>query len=354
MRHPTMADVAKAAGVSKNTVSLTLRGSPRVAAQTRERIAGIAESMGYRLNPTVAHLMAQLRQIRTPGYQATLAMINAHKSRDAFTRHPTIPSYVRGCQRRAKQLGYHLDEFWLHEPDLPAARWISIFRARNIRGIIIIGMMEHNRLPERLAPLWDAFPAIVTGVRTRDPALSFACSDQHALALEAFEKAIALGYRRPAMVLDGVIDALIEGRFTAGFLTAQSKLVPVRERTQPFYEVAAARHDRAVFAKWLEKNRPDVIFTLYHEVLRWLTDLNLQVPRDIGLIQYEWRPDHHEWAGMDQRNDLVGEAALDMLISMVHHNEHGVPDHPRATMIGCHWVDGATVRGEKWSDGVME
>ena len=47
---------------------------------------------------------------------------------------------------------------------------------------------------------------------------------------------------------------------------------------------------------------------------------------------------------MDQRNDLVGEAALDMLISMVHHNERGVPEHPRATMIGCHWVDGTTVR----------
>ena len=160
---------------------------------------------------------------------------------------------------------------------------------------------------------------------------------------KGFERALAAGYKRPGLVLDPVIDELIEGRFTAGFLTGQSRLVPVKERTQPFHEVAAARHDRTVFARWLEKNQPDVIFTLYHEVQRWLHDLGLRVPQDLGLIQYEWRPDHHEWAGMDQRNDLVGEAALDMLISMVHHNEHGVPDHPRATMIGCHWVDGETV-----------
>jgi LacI family transcriptional regulator len=79
-------------------------------------------------------------------------------------------------------------------------------------------------------------------------------------------------------------------------------------------------------------------------VQRWLHDLGLQVPRDIGLIQYEWRADHDQWAGMDQRNDLVGKAALDMLISMIHHHERGVPDHPRATMIGCHWVDGSTVQ----------
>jgi LacI family transcriptional regulator len=345
-----MAEVAKVVGVSKNTVSLALRGSPRISEETRNRITEAAEALGYRLNPTVAHLMAQLRKNRSPGYQATLAIINGNKERDAFTIHPTIPYYIQGCRQRARQLGYQLDEFWLHDPDMPVSRWLSIFRTRNIRGILIVGLMEHNRLPARLAALWEEFPSVVTGVRTREPALSFACSDHHALALEALEKAVAMGYRRPALVLDRVIDELTEGRFTAGFLTGQSRLIPARQRTQQFFDVAAARLDRTVFSKWLEKNQPDVIFTLYHEVRRWLLDLGLRVPQDIGLIQYEWRADHGEWAGMDQRNDLVGEAAMDMLISMVHHNERGVPEHPRATMIGCHWVDGSTVAnhgGEK-------
>lgn len=345
MVKPTMAEVAKAAGVSKNTVSLALRGSPRISTATREKIEAVAAAMGYRLNPTVAQLMAELRQNRSPGYQATLALINAHESRDAFSNHPTIPAYVTGCRQRAKQLGYQLDDFWLHEPDLPAARWLSIFRARNIRGVVIVGLMRRNRLPARLAPLWDEFPALVTGVRTREPALSFACSDHHALALLAFEKAVALGYRRPALVLDGVIDDLVDGRFSAGFLIGQSRLIPAEQLTRPFFEVAAARTDRAVFSKWFEENQPDVIFTLYHEVERWVRDLGLRVPEDVGLIQYEWRSDHAAWAGMDQRNDLVGAAAVDMLISMVHHNERGVPEHPRATLIGSHWVDGKTVAG---------
>jgi LacI family transcriptional regulator len=340
---PTMAEVAKAAGVSKNTVSLALRGSPRISETTRDRIAEVADAMGYRLNPTVAHLMAELRQNRSPSFQASLAIINAHERRDALSQHPTIPAYVAGCRQRAKGLGYQLDEFWLHEPNMPVARWLSMFRARNIRGMVIVGLMQCNRLPVHLAPLWDEFPALVTGVRTREPALSFACSDQHTLALVAFEKAVSLGYRRPALVLDGVIDDLTEGRFSAGFLIGQSRLLPQEQRTQPFYEVAAARHDRAVFSKWFAENQPDVIFTLYHEVKRWVEDLGLRVPQDVGLIQYEWRADHGAWAGMDQRNDLVGAAAVDMLISMIHHNEHGVPEHPRATLIGSHWVDGATV-----------
>jgi DNA-binding LacI/PurR family transcriptional regulator len=87
-----MADVAKAVGVSKNTVSLALQGSPKVAEPTRKAIVAKADAMGYRPNPTVAHLMAQLRQNRALGYQGTLAMINAHKARDALTRHPSSSS----------------------------------------------------------------------------------------------------------------------------------------------------------------------------------------------------------------------------------------------------------------------
>ena len=350
MQKPTMADVAKAVGVSKNTVSLALRGSPRIAEETRKRVEEAAESMGYQLNPTVSHLMAQLRQHRSPGYQATLAMLNGNRSREAFSKHPTIPYYVNGCRERGRKLGYELDEFWLHEPDMPVSRWLSIFRARNIRGIIIVGLMQDNHLPGHLAPLWEEYPTVVTGVRTVEPVLSFACSDHYALALEAFRKAVDLGYRRPALVLDRVIDELTEGRFTAGFLTGQSRLLPWNERTQPFYEVLAARQDPAHFSKWLEDNRPDVIFTLYHEVKRWVLDLGLRVPEDVGLIQYEWRADHGTWAGMDQGNDLVGMAAMDMLISMVQHNERGIPEKPRATMIGCHWVDGATAVPREPSD----
>ncbi len=150
------------------------------------------------------------------------------------------------------RLAMHLDQRGVPTPT-GTPRWSS----PTIRGILIVGLMDHNRLPANLAPLWDEFPSVVTGVRTREPALSFACSDHHALALEALEKAVSLGYQRPALVLDSVIDQLTEGRFTAGFLTGQSRLVPGKQRVHAFYDVAAARGDRSLFAKWLEKNKPD-------------------------------------------------------------------------------------------------
>jgi len=348
-----MLDVARAAGVSKNTVSLALRNDPQISPATRQRIADLAQKLGYHKNPTVAHLMSQLRAGMPQKYQATLALINANDSPTAFKTHPTLPTYVEGCRRRAEQNGYGLDEFWLGDPELNGERLNKILYARNIRGIILVGLMETNRLPERFLPTWNAFPCVVTGVRTRKPSLSFACADHHMLTLRAFENALRLGYKRPGLVLDGVIDTMLDHRFTAGYLVAQ-KLVPLAQRIKPFYEVGKALKNTELFSAWFEKQKPDVILTLYHVVHRWVNAAHLRVPEDIGLIQLEWREDHAHWAGMHQHNDIVGEAAVEMLIGMIHNNEFGIPTFPRATLIGSTWVDGKTVRVAEEEAGTPE
>jgi DNA-binding LacI/PurR family transcriptional regulator len=339
-----MSQVASIAGVSKNTVSLALRGSPRISPQTRRVVEDAAKAVGYQHNAAVSVLMAELRRAGSARFEATLALLNANEDRDAFQTHPTVPMYVAGVRKRAAELGYGLDVFWLHDPGLSGKRLASILRARGIRGAVVVGLLRTNRLPERFQPIWDEFPAVVTGVRVRDPELSFAGSDQYSLALRAYEHAWKLGYRRPALVLDPVIDALIDGRFTAGFLIGQQRHRGGESPIAPFTEIAEARKDIRCFADWLRANQPDVLFTLYHEVERWLATCQIQVPQEIGLIQYEWRSQRSNWAGMNQRNDLVGEAALDLVVSMIHSGQQGVPERAIATQVTSQWVLGSTVR----------
>jgi DNA-binding LacI/PurR family transcriptional regulator len=336
-----MSDVARRSGVTKTTVSLALKQDPQIPVKTQRRIAKIAQALGYRRNATVMHLMAELRKMRAPTHQASLALLNANQDKAAFTRHPTIPIYVKGCRRRAEALGYSFDEFWLHDPNLNGERLNRICHARNIKGAIVIGLMKENRLPERFSSTWQNMPTVVTGVRTQHPALSFACTDHHMLALRAFEKAISLGYHRPALVLDHVIDDLTNGRFSAGVGTAQAQL-PGRFRTRPFYFVEEAREKPSLFHQWFAKEKPDAVLTLYNIVRTWLKDR-----KDVGLIQLEWRKGSPDWAGMDQHNDVVGETSVEMLVSMIHHGARGVPDFPRGTLIGSTWVDGTTVGREQ-------
>lgn len=338
-----MDTIAKKVGVSRNAVSLALRNHPSISPKTRKKIIQTAERMGYQRNPAYGELMSQMRLKGHGSTQATLALFNANRDPDAFTAHPTIPLYVEGCRRRAGQLGYPLDIFWLHRPDTDSTRWIEILETRGIRGLVMIGLMKQNRFPEHLLPMIEHFPTVVTGVRTRDPALSFACVDHHILVLRAFEKALELGYKRPGLVLDQVIDDLVEHRFSAGYRCGQ-ELLPETGRLRPFFDIEAATENPQLFEKWLNNEKPDVIFTLYNIVRHWLADLGYSIPEDIGLIQLEWRAGRPEWAGVNQHNDIAGEVAVDMLIGMIHRGESGIPEFPRATLIGPTWVDGTTVK----------
>ena len=345
-----MQDLARVVGVSKNTVSLALRNSPEISPNTRRKISDLAARMGYRKNPTVAHLMAELRRESPRGKGATLALLNAHQDRDAFVSHPTIPSYVAGCRRRAFSSGYGIDEFWLHDPELNGKKLLRVLRSRSIRGVIVAGLMKDNHLPESFLPIWKNHPCVVMGVRTRDPALHFACADHHILAMRAVENARRLGYSRPGLVLDRVIDRVVDHRFTSGYLMALGDCAG-QGLPRPFYDISEARKDPALFRRWYQSENPDVILTLYHEVSRWLEGMNLSIPRDVGLIQLEWRADHPRWAGMHQHNDIVGEAAVEMLLGLIHQGESGIPLFPKATLIGSSWIDGSTIRRKKFPLG---
>jgi LacI family transcriptional regulator len=340
-----MATIAARAGVSKNAVSLALRGDPQIPAKTRQRIERIARSLGYAKNPVVAELMSELHKTGHPGYRRTLALINAYRTPDAFRSHPTIPVYAEGARRRAAFHGYKLDEFWLHDPALDGERLDRILRARGIRGALVVGLMNENQLPARFASTWESHACVVTGVRTHEPTLPFCCVDHHALVLEAMEHVIALGYRRPALVIDTRIDALVERRFSAGMWVGQQAL-PVRARLPGFYDVEAARRNPARFHAWLGRHKPDVLLTLYTTVKTWVEQAGLRVPEDIGLVQLERRPNSADWAGMDQHNDRAGAAGIDLLVAMLHRREAGTEAQPRATLIGGTWVPGATVRAQ--------
>ena len=339
----TLSVIASQTGYSKNTVSLALRGDPQIPATTRERIRQVADRLGYRPNAVVSHLMAQLRSSQNARFQAKLALVNAHRDAKALRSHATIPAYVRGCERRAAQLGYDFDHFWLHDPKLKAESWIRILRTRGIKGLIIVGMMDQNHLPPHLRPIWDQFPCVVTGVRTRDPALSFSCVDHHHLTLSAFEQALALGYRRPALLVEDRLDRLVEGRFSGAMLAAQQGLPP-KQRVPAFTQLDEARTNRDLFHRWFDRHQPDVLLSLYNIIFPWLKDRGLRVPQDIGVIQLEWRESHAEISGMNQHNDTVGEAAVDMVVGQIHRSEACIPDFPRATLIGASWVEGGSVR----------
>lgn len=67
--------------------------------------------------------------------------------------------------------------------------------------------------------------------------------------------------------------------------------------------------------------------------------LGIRVPEQIAFANLDLNDPTTE-AGIDQNQAHVGRAAVDLLASLLIHNERGIPAHPHSTLVkGC-WVDG--------------
>jgi DNA-binding LacI/PurR family transcriptional regulator len=338
-----MSAIAKAAGVGKATVSLALRNDPRLRRETCLRIQRIADKLGYRPNPVVSNLMAQLRASQTPNFQANLGLINAAENPALLRDVDTFRLWTEGLIRGSARQGYKMDEFWLHDPKTTPKRLRKILDSRNIRGLVVAGILSNGALDSRFDPIWENIACVAVGLRPSHPKLHVASNDQFSTALHAVGELRKRGYRRPGLVIEKEVDENIDRRFSSGFWAGQNDLA-AKNRIPPF---PFRREDRVGFRKWLERYRPDSILCLHDQVRDWLRNFGVRVPADIGLAHLDITSGLEGWSGMDQKNELVGSSAVDLVVGQLHRNEKGIPMHPKCVMVESVWVDGSTLRISK-------
>ena len=338
-RAPTIRDVARAAGVGASTVSLALRNDPRLRPAMRDHVRKVAREIGYLPNATLASLMAQVRVGKNSPFQATLGFLNASENPGILREIPTFSEWTRGAAERARELGYSMDQFWLHEPNCSPTRLVEILQARGIRGLIVAGLQNDGILPLSHAEVWPGFSTVVIGLRPQEPPLHFTANDQFSTARHAVAALRKSGYTRIGLVIDLRIDAWLEHRFCAGFFSEESG----RERLVFDF----AKSAREAFGRWLRAHRPDALVTLHSEVKEWLEQSADPRLRALALAHLDRERSMTGWAGMDQNNYCVGATATDMVVGMLHRNELGVPEFARATLLPGKWVPGPSAQSRE-------
>jgi LacI family transcriptional regulator len=334
-----MQQVADAAGVSKSAVSLALRNDPRIPEATRRRIHEAAERLGYRRNPIVDALMVQLQAGRQPTFQANLALINCSKIRDLRKNH-TFRRLREGVLRRADQLGYGVEEYWLEQPDLRPERLKQILETRGIRGLILIAALSPDAIHTRYDDFWKDFSCAVLGVTHLKNKLHCATNDQFLTARRATEEILRRGYRRPVLLVPPDLDELLDNKFSAGFISALGRL-PRKDKLAPL-PLDLARPEKAV--EGIRRLKPDVVLTNRDEVHAWLVAAGFDIPAELGLVHLDWHEEVAGVAGMRQNNRVVGSAGADLVISQLQKHEVGEQEFPKVVQIESVWIDGPSVR----------
>jgi DNA-binding LacI/PurR family transcriptional regulator len=191
VKRPTIADIAREAGVSKGAVSYALNGQPGVSEATRQRILGIAERVGFRASAAARALA---------GAPARVVGLALRRPASTLGVEPFFMELVSGLEAELSTHGYALlmqmvpDE----RDDSETAIYRQWWSERRVDGVLLCDVRIDD---PRVAAVHDmGLPAVVVGPPTAGRPLASVWSDDAVSMTEAVEYLAGLGHRRIARV----------------------------------------------------------------------------------------------------------------------------------------------------------
>lgn len=341
-----MRDVAVAAGVNQSTVSRALRNDPRICPGTRVRIQELALRMRYRANPFVTAFTTHVRNHRVFPHPATIAILE-------LTPASWAKRYKDGIAERADRHGFCVDE--LRPDTLPNGLWDvnRIIQARGIRGLIV--MPIHGDADLAVVD-FSLLASATIDLNLRRPSVHRTSPDYVRGMVLALDTLHSRGYRRIGFCSSRFEVDRIGLDWLGGYL-AWNNQHPSERPVQPHFcgydgwnpddAVLCAKRwkgFRDSFERWLSEEEPDAIVSndFYYET--WLGDLGIRIPSGMGFASLGLEATPFSCAGIDQRREQVGAAAIDLVAGQIYRNEYGVPSIPTTVLVPPVWAEGATVR----------
>ncbi|MFA6960921.1 MAG: LacI family DNA-binding transcriptional regulator [Opitutaceae bacterium] len=328
-------DVAKKAGLSRAAVSYALRDDPNSAVETRELVRKIATELGYRPDPVLAKVMMHLHAGREGRYAGKLAFLNVHENREYWRTTTALNDFQRSAERRAAELGYGTEAFWLHEPGRTPRRLAQMLTARGIRGVVIGSTGRHGSVLE--FPL-AKFASVAVGYSIETPALHRVVTHHYRNTRLALRKVIDAGYERIGFIAGRDSEAAMEDLHLAAFLAYQQTLKKARRVTPLLYDGQTAAEIR----RWFSTCRPDVILSTSAGVDE-LAEAGVRVPDDAALVKLLLWDKTEGAAGVMPGYERLGAAAIDLLAGQLQHDDYGVPEDPKIMQVEGRWCDGASL-----------
>jgi DNA-binding LacI/PurR family transcriptional regulator len=301
-RPPSMADVAAAAGVSHQTVSRVLNGSPLVKENTREKVLSAIAALGYRRN-LAARVLATNRS-------GQIGMISAHLALYGPSR------IAMAVQDAGHEAGYEV-----------ALVGVDDFGADSLRGAVdrlldqaveaLVVAVAHGSSLERALSLEIPIPLVTAQGVTSGQAMA-AGVDQVAGGVLATEHLLGLGHSRVAHVT-GPLDWVEAGQRRTGWQLAHERahLLPGPELAGDWtarsgYEagrrLAADPSVSAVFAA--NDDMALGVLKALHESGRGTTD--------VSVVGFDNTPDSaYFWPSLTsvtQDFDALGRCAVDLVL----------------------------------------
>lgn len=272
MKHPTILDVAKEAGVSKSLVSLVMRDSEKVSPSSRSSVLAAAKELGYRPNA------AARTMVRQRSYVIGVLVSDLHN--------PFFADLIDGIDTAATDAGYRSILTTGNRVAEREELAVSTLLEMRVDGLILVSPVFSRGFAVESS---QSVPTVVVGETTRAATVDSVTNDDRRGAGMVVDHLVELGHRSIAHI-DGGVGAGSRPRRTG-------------------YQRSMRRHGlanqaRSVQGGFTEEGGRTGIRTLLHEgsrptavfvandlaaigVLEVLDKEGLSVPGDISVVGYD-------------------------------------------------------------------
>ncbi|QFS84944.1 HTH-type transcriptional repressor PurR (plasmid) [Roseivivax sp. THAF40] len=270
-------DVAKAAGVSKTTVSRFLNGSLELPTKTADQINGAIRDLNYKPNPHARRLSL--------GRTDTIALIVPDIAA------PFFATFVAAVEEEADNHGKALALYaTLNRRDREFS-YIDLVRQGHADGLLFVTNHQGDaRLAERIN---TAGPCVVVDEDVAGADVSKIFCDNAEGGRLAGQHLAEAGHRHVLFI--GGVDEMISGQrrfqgFTEGMEAVAGKTCRI-ERAKGPYTVEAGRIAGSDYVRRDPEERPTAIFATSDELLiglfEVLREADVSVPNDVSVIGFD-------------------------------------------------------------------
>lgn len=332
---PTIADVARHAGVSVSTVSYALSGTRPIKPETKERVQASMKALGYQPNAMARSLAARRSNV--------IAMIYPEVDRGLGG---TGGEFVRASAERARELGYQL-VLWPFRAD-EARQVRNLVRQGTADGVLVMEVLLDD---ERIDVLEAArIPYTMIG-RTRDVTSRNSVDIDFEATVEAsIDHLIGLGHQRIAFVNHS------QESFEAGYgptvrVSAAFDRVMSERRLTPLARTCSDSplDGRRVMGELLEAEPGLTAVVTMNELATFgvfaeLQRRGLAIPADVSVMGIVSSPgvgtlSNPQLTTMHSPGAELGRLAVDRLLSQLGRNRPSVPN----LLIPCVFEQGLSV-----------
>jgi DNA-binding LacI/PurR family transcriptional regulator len=281
VKRPTIADVARAAGVSQAAVSFALNGQRGVSEDTRRRILAVSKQIGW--NPNGAARALSRAASNTIG-------IALRRPARVLGVEPFFMELISGVEAELATRSYALTLQVVADLSAELVVYRRWWGERRVDGVLVCDVRIDDVRIQVLEEL--ALPAVVIGSSSGTGTLVNVWSDDASAIAEAVEYLAALGHRRIARI--GGLPELLHTAIRTDAFAASCRRMGVEAAVTISSDYTGEDGARATRRLLSSTDRPTALIydndVMAVAGLGVAHEMGLEVPRDVSLVAWDDSP----------------------------------------------------------------